>query len=410
MESVNDVFSQWGVSEHVAVRLRAAAQAAREKQQGSAMTHSWLFTGSPGSGRSTAALAFAAALECEHPSIIGCGQCAQCTAVHARTHGDVFFMEPRELIVSVKTVREEIVAPVATKPMVAPWRVVIVDNADRLNDQAANALLKTFEEPPAHAVIILCAPSTDPEDVIPTLVSRSRHVYIPQPTAAEVAQLLIGEGVPENHAHLAAVATGSHIGRARRLVHDEQAQRRRVSILNLAELVSHGDQAFLAVSDIVKRITKAVDEDLGQENEQELEKLRTALGMGAKGKGAQKALRGATTQLKELEAVQKKRKTRALRDALDLGLVDLAGLYRDALMLASGAAKGAHSGQQAGEVELIHPDMFGLSQEMSAAGSESLTACIDAIMECRQDISVNVRPETALDAMLGKIRLALGLS
>lgn len=395
-----DIFSQLGVGGQVAEQLRAAALAARRGDEGSAMTHAWLFTGPPGSGRSVAALAFAAALECEDPDVVGCGRCPQCLAVKSRTHGDVLFIEPRELVISVKTVREEVVFPAAMQPTVSRWRVVILDNADRLNEYSGNALLKTFEEPPAHSVIILCAPSADPEDVIPTLVSRSRHLYIPLPSVDEVAAILTRDGqIFEQAARLAASATGNHVGRARRLATDKEAQQRRSSILHLAELVYHGDQAFIAVTDIVKKTTRAAEAQLTEENEVEMEKLRTALGMGAKGRGVQKTQRGVAGQLKDLEDLQKKRKTRAIRDALDMSLVDLAGLYRDALMLATNA-----------QVGLIHPDMQPLAQDLAKVGPRGLAACIDAVMEARHAIDVNVRPEAAMDAMVGRIRLASGVS
>lgn len=398
---VDDIFVQMGVNKLVADELRGAARAARAGEIGSAMTHAWLFTGPPGSGRSVAARAFAAALECDNPEIVGCGECEQCVKVRRGAHGDVLTIVPRELVISVKTVRDEVVVPAAKKPTVAKWRIVILDNADRLNDASGNSLLKTLEEPPAHTVIMLCAPSTDPDDVIPTLVSRSRHVYVPQPSVDDVVHILTrrDSNLDENVARMAAAATGNHVGRARRLVYDEEARKRRASILHLAELISHGDQAFLAVTDIVKKVTKGAEQDLAEENEKELEKLKNALGMGTKGKGVHKALRGAASSIKELEDLQKKRKTRAIRDALDLCLTDLAGLYRDALILSSGA-----------DVSSVHTDFAGLAKDLSKIGEPGLVACIDAIMTCRDHIAVNVRPETAMDAMVGKIRKASGVS
>ncbi|AIU31868.1 DNA polymerase III subunit delta' [Corynebacterium ramonii] len=397
--STNDIFSHMGVSEHIAPALRAAAYAARAHEDSSAMTHAWLFTGPPGSGRSVAAVAFAAALECEDPHVAGCGQCPQCRSVIANAHADVVHIVPRELSISVETMRAEVVEPAAKRPTVGRWRVVILDNADRLTDGAANALLKTVEEPPAHTVIMLCAPSTDPTDIIPTLLSRSRHVYVPQPTTEQVVAVLTRDGsITEQDAQLAAASSGGHIGRARWLARDVEAQRRRASILNMAELVFHGDQAFQAVTGIVKTVTKQVEEQLSQENDAELDKLRNSLGMGARGKGVHKALRGYEASVRELEERQKKRRTRAIRDSLDLSLVDLAGLYRDAIMVSSRA-----------DVARTHPDMVGLAEELAQqVSAEGLVACVDTINLCREHINHNVRPEVAFDAMIGRIRLACG--
>lgn len=396
----DDVFTQMGVSPAVAAPLRAAAQAARTGEPGPAMTHAWLFTGPPGSGRSVAALAFAAALECEHPSIVGCGRCPQCVAVKARTHGDLVFLDPRELSIGKEWVNNTIVKESYSNPTTARWRVVILDNADRLTAEAGNTMLKTFEEPPSQTVIILCAPSTDPDDMLPTLVSRARHLHVPPPSVEDVARILTRDGqISQEDALLAAAATGSHIGRARRLATDPEAQKRRFAILHLAELMYHGDQAFRAVTDIVKSVTKAAEADHAEENEKELEKLRQSLGVGAKGRGVVKMQREYSKEIKNLEELQKKRKTRAIRDALDMSLVDFAGLYRDALMIATGA-----------QVDPIHPDMAPLAGDLAKVGVPGLAQCIDAVMACRTAIASNVRPETALDAMVGKIRLASRLS
>lgn len=166
----------------------------------------------------------------------------------------------------------------------------------------------------------------------------------------------------------------------------------------MAELVFHGDQAFQAVTGIVKTVTKQVEEQLSQENDAELDKLRNSLGMGARGKGVHKALRGYEASVRDLEEKQKKRRTRAIRDSLDLSLVDLAGLYRDAIMISSHA-----------DVPRTHPDMVGLAEELAQrVSAEGLVACVDAINLCREHINHNVRPEVAFDAMIGRIRLACG--
>lgn len=384
-----------GVTDRVANELRTAATAARQGTMSSAMTHAWLFTGPPGSGRSIAALAFAAALECVGP-VVGCGTCVQCTKVLRNAHADVIHIVPRELSIGVESMRRDVVEPAAMMPTVGKWRVVILDDADRLTEASANALLKTVEEPPAHTVIMLCAPSTDPEEVIPTLVSRSRHVYVALPTRAEVSAILQREGISERIADLAAAATGNHIGRARHLATNTEAQQRRAEILYLPELISQGDVAFQAVTDLIKRAKEFALHTLAVENEQEMEKLRMSLGMGAKGKGAQKALSGSASQVKELEKLQKKRETRAVRDVLDMQLVDLMGLYRDALMLATGT-----------DLALMHPDMDKITEKLRHNDADALLACIEAIQLCRDALTKNVRPETAMDAMVGRIRKAI---
>ena len=382
--------------------ILAAAAAARgvEGAPAHAMTHSWLFTGPPGAGRSTSALAFAAALVCTDPEELGCGRCQSCRDVFAGAHTDVVHVVPQELVIKVKTVRE-IIAQASRLPTISPYRIIILDDADRFSFEAADAFLKTVEEPPASTVIIMCAPSTDPEDFSTTLRSRCRHLYVPAPSTSEIVRLLMEEeGASEQVARLAAVTSLHHVGRARRLVRSEEAQLRRGIAINLAELVFHGDQAFKAVAALVKSADAAAKDAYADADQEERDKLENALGMGAKGKGAARALRGTASSIKELEAAQKARGTRRLRDVLDLTLVDVAGIYRDAIVIRSGSG-----------VELVHPDFEGLSREIAErVDVAGLTECLDAIVECRERLDQSVLPVIAFNGMLGRIRLACGVS
>lgn len=383
--------------------ILSAAAAARELPGADphAMTHSWLFTGPPGAGRSTAALAFAAALLCTSPAReageLGCGRCQACRDVYAGAHTDVVHIVPEEMTISIDTVRKTIIPAAMRLPTVSHWRVIIVEDADRFSTPAADAFLKTVEEPPESTVIIMCAPSTDPEDFSTTLRSRCRHLYVPAPSVDGVVRLLTEEeGVSEDVARLAAAASLRHIGRARRLVRSKEARIRRENAINIAELVFHGDQAFQAVAALVKSADAEARDAYASNDQEEREKLENALGMGAKGKGAAKALRGTATSIKELEAAQKARGTRRLRDVLDLTLVDLAGIYRDAMILGSGST-----------VELVHPDFEGLSREIAGrVDLAGLTECLDAIAECRVRLGQSVLPVIAFNGMLGRIRIA----
>ena len=215
--------------------LYDAACAARRHEDGPALTHSWLFTGPPGAGRSTAALAFAASLVCTNDDVVGCGHCDACRAALGGSHPDVTHVVPQELTLRVSEVRD-LIKVASTLPTEAPWRVLIIEDADRLRNEGANAFLKTVEEPPARTIIVLCAPST--EDMVVTLRSRCRHVYIPTPSVESVARVLMGQGVAQAPAMLAASATNQHIGRARHLATTKQAQVLRAQVLNVAELAS----------------------------------------------------------------------------------------------------------------------------------------------------------------------------
>ncbi|CAM4294337.1 DNA polymerase III subunit delta' [Corynebacterium hadale] len=390
---------------HVRDVILSAAASAREQllidapADQYAMTHSWLFTGPPGSGRSQAAMAFAAALVCTDPHEVGCGRCAGCRDALADQHADVVHVVPKELIIKTEYIRD-IVAQAARMPTVAAHRVLIIENADRLHPAAADALLKTVEEPPERTVIIMLAPSTDPEDFSQTLRSRCRHLYIPSPSESELVRILIDEeGASEHDARLAAATSLRHVGRARLLVRNPDIQQRRARAINLAELIFHGAQAFQAVGSLVKATEKEAVDAYAEEDAAERAKLEQALGMGAKGKGAAKALRGAASSIKELESRQKARGTRRKRDVFDLVLVDLAGVYRDALVVQSGA-----------DVPLTHPDFEPLARAVAdrvpAAG---LVACQDAIAQCRARLHQSVTPTVAFNGMIGHLRIACGV-
>src|ERR1700755_465346 len=211
--------------ESVEADLVAAATAARgDSTHSAAMTHAWLITGPPGSGRSVAALCFAAALQCTSDGVPGCGQCRACTTTMAGTHADVRRIIPEGLSIGVDEMRN-IVQIASRRPGTGRWQIVVIEDADRLTEGAANALLKVVEEPPPSTVFLLCAPSVDPEDIAITLRSRCRHVALVTPPVEAIAQVLVdSDGLPAEEAQWAASVSGGHVGRARRLATDEQAK------------------------------------------------------------------------------------------------------------------------------------------------------------------------------------------
>lgn len=357
------------------------------------MTHSWLFTGPPGSGRSVAAVCFAAALQCTSDGVPGCGECQACTTTMAGTHGDVRRIVPEGLSISVSEMRG-IVQTASRRPSTGRWQIVVVEDADRLTEGAANALLKVVEEPPDRTVFLLCAPSVDPQDISVTLRSRCRHIPLVTPSVDAIAQVL-GErdGLDAETAHWAASICGGHVGRARRLATDEDARARRKRALSLARAATRPGTAYAAAEELVQAADLEAKELTAERDERETEELRTALGAGGTGKGAAGALRGSAGVLKDLERRQKSRATRTGRDALDRALMDLAGLYRDALACSFGSTATSN-----------HPDMAEQAADLAAGTSrEGLLRCIEAILDCREALDMNVKPKFALDALVARI-------
>jgi DNA polymerase-3 subunit delta' len=316
----------------------------------------------------------------------------------AGTHADVRRIIPEGLSIGVDEMRN-IVQIASRRPGSGRWQIVLIEDADRLTEGAANALLKVVEEPPPSTVFLLCAPSVDPEDIAITLRSRCRHVALVTPPVDAIARVLIEtDALPEEDARWAASVSGGHVGRARRLAIDEQARERRQRALGMARDAATPSRAYAAAEELVATAeaeARALTED---RNEVETEELRTALGAGGTGKGTAGTLRGATGAIKDLERRQKSRQTRASRDALDRALIDLATYFRDALLVSSGA----------GQIQANHPDMADRVAAMAAhASPEKLLRCIEAVLECREALAVNVKPKFAVDAMVATVGQAL---
>jgi len=400
---MSGVFARLVGQHAVEAELVAAAAAARGDSTHSGlttgtMTHAWLITGPPGSGRSVAAQCFAAALECTSDGVPGCGECRACTTTMAGTHGDVRRVVPEGLSIGVEEMRA-IVQTASRRPSTGRWQIVVIEDADRLTEGAANALLKVVEEPPASTVFLLCAPSVDPEDIAVTLRSRCRHVALVTPSAAAIAQVLTdADGLDAGQAAWAASVSGGHVGRARRLATDPDARERRKQALGLARDAATPTRTYAAAEELVATAEAEAKALTEVRNEAETEELRTALGAGGTGKGTAGTLRGATGAIKDLEKRQKSRQTRASRDALDRALIDLATHFRDALLMSSGADR----------VTLNHPDMSDRAAALAGhASPERLLRCIEAVLHCREALATNVKPKFAVDAMVATIGRSL---
>ena len=370
------VFDELAGQDAVVSQLRSAVAGA--------MTHAWLFTGPPGSGRSVAARAFAAALLCPNG---GCGVCPSCRQVRAGTHADLLLVRPEGLSYGVKQTRD-LVLRAAGAPAGGRWLVVLFEDADRCTEQAANALLKAIEEPAPRTVWLLCAPSA--EDLVTTIRSRCRVMTLRVPPSSAVASVLVQrDGIDPDRALAAARAAQGHIGRARRLATDPSAATRRAAVLQVpVQAVSLGP-ALAAAASLVKTAEDEAKSVTEQLDEPEKGALRQAFGEGSTGKGVAKAMRGMAGALKDLEDRQKSRATRVKRDTLDGALLDLAAFYRDVLMVQLGA-----------DVELANADQDEELRRLAAQSApEATLRRIQAVMRCRERLTLNVAPLLAVEEM-----------
>ncbi|MGW0735365.1 DNA polymerase III subunit delta' [Streptomyces sp. NPDC002851] len=357
------------------------------------MTHAWLFTGPPGSGRATAARAFAAALHCTSPDRAlggapGCGFCDGCHTSLVGTHADVEVIRTDLLSIGVKETRD-LVRRAQLSPAGGRWQVIVLEDADRLTEGAGNVLLKAVEEPAPRTVWLLCAPSQ--EDVLPTIRSRCRHLTLRTPPVDAVADLLVRrDGIEPPAAAAAARATQGHIGRARRLATDERARERRAAVLKLPLRVDQVGNCLKAAQELVDAAAEEAKQLAEELDVKESEELKAALGASQGGRMP----RGTAGVMKDLEDKQKRRRTRTQRDSLDLALTDLSGFYRDVLALQLGSRIAIANTELQGELERI------------ALGSspESTLRRIEAIADCRRALDRNVAPLLAVEAMTMALR------
>ena len=370
-----------GQAEAIAVFRAAAADSTLTNAPigESAMTHSWLITGPPGSGRSNLAYAFAAALLSNGPD-----DSATERQVAARTHPDLGVLSTEGVIIKMDDVKQ-IVASSQFSPSVSRYRVMVIEDADRMQERTSNVLLKALEEPPPRTVWILCAPSE--ADLIPTIRSRVRTVRLRVPGIDEVADLISRrDGVDLATATRAAREAQSHIGMAHRLATNEDARRRRSQTLEIA-LGIHSVSA--AVIGAGKLLELAGDDAKAITEERDAEERDSALrSLGIEPGGTiPPQLR---SQLRTLEDDQKRRATRSLRDGIDRIMVDLLSLYRDILLLQLGAPSEP--------INLaIHSQLVTASERTSPSAT---LATMDAIATARKRIEGNVSPALALEAML----------
>ncbi|MFN8075344.1 MAG: DNA polymerase III subunit delta' [Kineosporiaceae bacterium] len=354
---------------------------------GEAMTHAFLVTGPPGSGRSVAARAFAAALQCAQG---GCGVCHECRTALAGAHADVTLVATEHVFLRVEEVRP-LVLLAQQRPSQGRWRVIVVEDADRLNETSGNLLLKSIEEPPPRTVWVLCAPS--PDDVLVTIRSRCRHVGLRVPPVADVAALLVRrDGIDPQMAAFAARAAGSHVGLARRLARDEGARIRRREVLALPGQVRDVGTAVLAAGQLVEVAAEEAKAATDSRDAAEREALLTSL--GAHGQATlPPAVRA---QVRQLEENQKRRATRAQRDVLDRALIDLSSLLRDVLVVQVGA-----DGVPGEGVGLVNAELREEIARMARSWSaEETLQRLDAVALTRERIAGNVSPVLAVEALM----------
>ena len=298
----------------------------------SQITQSWLICGPPGSGRSNMARAFAAALESpDH------GMSAEPTRVTqqvlAGTHPDVTVLTTNKVTIGIDQVRE-IITTSEQMPATAPWRIIIIEDVDRMLERTTNVLLKEIEEPAEHCIWLLCAPSA--QDVLPNIRSRTRIVNLAVPSTQAVAGFLTSTtNVEPKVAQRAARLAEGHIGIAKLYATDERVMSDRdelvVGVLNLAR----ASDAVLLAGNLIDNAKAQAEADANRITAGQEAEFRRINGLAPSDRIPPK-LRGAFNQIAKKDDV-KRLVTRRTRDVLDRALNSIASIYRDVAVLQNNA-------------------------------------------------------------------------
>jgi DNA polymerase-3 subunit delta' len=384
---MSSVFDDLIDQESVIATLNDAVSASKDSTDNTqGMTHSWLFTGPPGSGRSNAAVAFAAALLCDKG---GCATCINCRSVIDGSHADIELIRTEGLSIKVDEVRE-LITRTSWSPSVGNYRVVVIEDADRLTESAANALLKVIEEPGARTVWLLCAPTLT--DVLPTIRSRCRHLTLRTPSIQAVTKLLTErDGIDPKLASFAASAAQGHIGRAKYLATNEEARKTREKILNIPFTVTDLASAFEAANTLLELAKEQAKGESELRDEEELAKLKESYGTT----GSRLAT-GGSKAVKDLEKEQKTRNTRLVRDSLDGALLDIATVYRDILLVKSGSTE-----------SVINVELFErIKLKESAVSPLTALNTINSILKSRNNLLKNSSPISTIESLFLKMALS----
>lgn len=368
------------------VRAQLTRAAAEEKP-----THAWLFTGPPGAGRSTAALAFAAALLCDQPdpAARGCGRCRSCQTVLSGSHADFLHFTTEKTTITIEEARDFVVKA-QDRPAVGRWRVMLIEDADRMPERTSNVLLKAIEEPPPYTIWLLAAPS--PADVLVTIRSRCRPVKLRLPSVADVAARLLadaqarGENLEPHQADFVARLAQGNLEVAHKLATDPEARKRRSTVVQMPITLRSIAAAMEAADDLITIAEAEAEADAEARNEAERSALLTALGY----EDGEKLSPTHRAQVRQLEEDQKRRSKRIQTDTLDRFLADIQTVFRDVLtvQLSTGAdIINAH----------LADDIYAYAERTSP---DRTLAHLDTVATTRRRIRTNAGARLAFEAMM----------
>ncbi len=340
--------------------------------------HAWLLLGPAGSGKRPAAIAMAAALNCLEQPNVGCGECSACLRIMRRRYPDVHHVIPEGPLIPVDTIRDQVIPEAALSPFEGRYKVFIIEEADRMNPPAQNALLKTLEEPQPETVFILV--SSRVEDLLETIRSRCRIFHLEPVDEATIVELLVKEGATQDQALLSARLSEGDLESARQLAFDDASARRRSQWLGLTHRLVSPTDALDAAAEVIAEAREAA-KALEEQHRAEIEELADAMGEGRGTAGARNAL-----------AKRQKREARRVEEqVLAEALTTLASFYRDVMAMRNGGAGGIANLDAAHEVQ---------RWASSPVGDPALLRAVERCVEARASLLKNANVPLAVESTL----------
>jgi DNA polymerase-3 subunit delta' len=340
--------------------------------------NAWLLSGPAGSGKRNAALAMAAALNCTTAPNMGCGECSSCLRILRHRHPDVHHIVPEGPLIPVDVIRESVLPEAARSPFEGNYKIFIIEESDRMNESAQNALLKTLEEPHSDTIFILISDQED--DLLDTVLSRCRIARLESVPEERIVDLLTAEGTPESTALLAARLGDGDLARARTFASDELTKGRRNLWLGLPRRLASPIDALDAAAEVIAEAAEAVT---ARERAQRAEVIELAEAMGEG--------RGTATARNALAKRHRRELRRLEEETLGEALQTMAGFYRDVLASRSGGTEALTNIDQVTELE---------SWAAADISDGALLRAAERCIEARASLSRNANPAVSIEAAM----------
>ena len=359
------------------LRGNASIEALAAQVRAPEIAHAWLLLGPSGSDKGAAAAAMAAAVNCVVAPGVGCGDCSGCLRILRHRHPDVHHIAPEGTFILVDQIRDTVISEASRSPFEATSKVFILEEADRMNPAAQNALLKTLEEPGEATMFVLL--SAREEELLDTIRSRCRVVHLRRVPEEHIAGVLTEEGIPAERALLAARVCEGDLHRARSLTSSTALWDRRSFWLSIPRRLASPIDALDIAAEVIAEAKEGVKEREANQKT-EVAELAEALGEG----------RGTATARNALLKRHKRELRRVEEAALAEAMDTLGSFYRDVLALRRGGEAVANLDQMDELQSWAEADVSDLA----------LLAAVERCVVARSSLSKNANVALTIETAL----------